>query len=379
MEYVRHGRSVVPLGSIFDDINSAIEFAQKFENKIETQPINELRFTVDEEGYLRIILNDAPYFITIFALKDLCRLLKLPLSFVNKFPPSGLMLENLNENPYLKTDNQPLKLMIWNWDENQVISGILPQEIQHIPIIDFLNTLKTDNVFERAETKPESIIVDGEEIVLYFTLPDEIAQEGFSFTGGFAIHYLPNQASDTYITPFYNMAITSQSGELFDFDFEADKKLRIAKRKKSDFEELTMEFATQYTGEDLGVDYENTIKRGMAARQLSSLKFALLKTLKSRATSIYSYKGIKVETGAIMEKIIPEYKQFLKANKEELKQREKFEANTMLADFYLPLFYNRIFTFQSSSENPYFFVRYRQAIGKIFDKVLEETGDIILT
>ncbi|MEJ2634652.1 MAG: hypothetical protein P8184_05105 [Calditrichia bacterium] len=378
MEYYRHGRTLVPMGGVFDDADSAIQFAAEFETGVRTEQVKSLQFTVNEDGYLNIFIGEEPFFLTYPALKDVCRMLKLPASFINKFPPSGLMLENLNQNPYKKEDAHTIKLITWKWEENQVIAGFLPMEVPHIPIGEYLTTLKDEGVFNRDDAKLDSIVVNGEEVVLYFLLPEEMAQEGFSFNAGYSLHYCPAQTNDTVIYPFYHMAVTTQTGELFDFDFESAKKLHIAKRKKKDFEQVTMELSTQYAGEDLGVDFENNLKRGITARRLSSLKFALLKTLKSRATSIYSYNGIKVETGAIVEEVVPEFKQFVQSHREQLKTKENYETNSMAVDFYLPLFYNRIFTFRSSSENPYFFVRYRRSIGKMFDKILEETGDIIL-
>ncbi len=377
MEYYRHGRSLVPLGQIFEDADNAIQFCQDFEKGVESPPLNNLRFAVDEEGYLNIGIDEQSYFISYFALKDLCRMLKLPISFVNKFPPSKLMLENLNQNPYLLEDGHLIRLITWQWEEKNVITGVLPAEAAYIPLTEYLTTLNDESVFQREATKLESIVITGEEVVQYFLLPEEIAQDGYSFTGGYALHYRPLQMADTIVQPFYRMNVTSPNGEIFDFDFESAKKLHIAGRRKKDFEDVMMELSTEYSGEDIGVDFENTLKRGTAARKISSIKFGLLKALKSRATSIYSYTGHKVEGGAITEEVIPEYKQFLQVHRERLKTQEKFETNNMPADFYLPLYLNRIFTFRSSSENPYFFIRYRRAIGTIFDKILEEASDEI--
>lgn len=378
MEYNRHGRSLIPVGGIFEEPQSALQFVNNFEKDIISEPLQTLQFEVEENGYLTIYLSENLYFITYTALKDLCKLLKLPASFINKFPPSRLMLDNLNRNPYLKEDSQPVKFIIWKWEDQEVIAGILPAGIGHIPTAEFLQLMENANVFHRDNTRLDSLVITGEEIVQYFLLPEEITRDSYSFSGGFALHYSPTRLSDTSIYPFYRMAVTTQQGELFDFDFEATKKLHIVKRRKPDFVEKTIELATEYVGENLGFDIDNNLKRGVVAREIFSVKLALLKHLKSKSTFIYNYHGIKVEPGAVVEEIIPEYKYFLQTNREELKNLEKFEANTKRVDFYLPLFYNRIFTFPASSENGYFFIRYRQAIGKIFDKILEEAGDVLL-
>ncbi len=379
MEYYRHGRTLVPAGSIFDNVDDALNFAKEFEMEPLTEKLNSVRFAVDENGYLNVQIGDAAYYLTYSALKDLCSLLKMPISFINKFPPSRLMLETLNKNPYLTDDSQTVTFLIWKWEEKLVIAGILQHDIVSIPVAGYLEIMKEYDAFSRESTQLDAIVINGDEVVTYFILPNEVAREGFSFYGGFAIHYSPVRATDTNVYPFYRMSVTSRNGELFDFDFESPKKLRVAKRKKKDYQQLTMEFATQYEGEDLGVDFENTLKRGIASRQLSSVKFAISKLLKSRATSAYSYNGVKVESSTVAQEIIPEFKQFVAAHQDMIKQREPYEVNTMQMDFYLPLYFNRMFTFQSSSENPYFFVKYRQTIGKVMNKILEEVGDIVLT
>ncbi len=378
MEYFRHGRTVIPLGGIFDSASDALQFVADAEKEIRHTPINSIRFAIDEEGYLTIQLEENSYFLTYTALKDLCKQLKLPVSFVNKFPPSGLMLENLNQNPYLLEDAHLIHLIIWRWGEKEVIAGILPGEISYISLQNYLGFMQEQGAFSREDIQLDSLVVTGEELVSYFLLSEEVKREGFGFKGGFALHYSSTRAANSFVHPFYRMEIASPSGELFDFDFEVDKNLRLIRRQSNDFEGATLEVAARYEGEDLGVDYETNLKRGLVARNLSSLRFSLLKYLKSKATSTYSYNGMKIEAGAIVEEIIPEYKQFVTAHKEQFKQKEKFEINSMEADFYLPVYFNRLYNFRANLENPYYVIRYRKAISTILEKILEEVGDILL-
>jgi len=378
MEYHRYCRTVVPIGGIFEKVDEALSFVNDFEGEIITEQIKNLRFFVDDEGYLVTEINNRFNYISHSALKDLCRLLKLPASFINKFPISRLILDTLNQNPYLIDDGHMINLILWKWDDREVIAGILPIDTSSISLIDYLNILKEEGVFNREEALIDAIVITGEEIVLYFLLNKEVQRERFGFTGGFSIHYSPTRAVDTIIYPFYRMLVTTSTGEYFDFDFESNKKLHVARRRKRDFEEATLNLSINYLGEDLGIDFETTLKRGIAAREISSLKFSVVKYLKSRASSVYNFAGMKIKSGVIVEEIIPEYKHFVEAHREQLQNREKYEINTMMVDFFLPAYYNRLFTFRSSSENPYYFIRYRQAIGKIFDKILEEIGDIVI-
>jgi len=378
MEYFRHGRTVIPLGGIFDSANDALQFVADVEKGIRSTPVNSLRFSIDDEGYLNIQLDEERYFLTYTALKDLCKQLKLPVSFVNKFPPSGLMLENLNQNPYLLEDTHLIQLIIWRWDEKEVVAGILPSEASYISLQDYLGFMRDQGSFEREDIQLESLVLTGEEFVSYFLFSEDIDREGFGFKGGFALHYSSTRATNSFVHPFYRMEIASPSGELFDFDFEVDKNLRLIRRQSNDFEGATLEVAARYEGEDLGVDYETNLKRGLVARNLSSVRFSLLKYLKSKATSTYNYNGMKVESGAIVEEIIPEFKQFVTAHQDQFKQKEKFEINSMEVDFYLPVYLNRLYNFRANLENPYFVIRYRKAISAIFEKILEEVGDILL-
>ncbi len=376
MEYWRHGRTVIPVGGIYQSNHTAIEEVQEFEEQPCSLPLKEVRFGTNEEGYLTVHLGDDLFFITYPALKTLAKALKLPPAFINKFPPSKLVLDALNNNPYLLDENSLTNFIIWKWNDRRVISGFLPRETASIPLLHFLQMAEDYRKDSAAEL--ESIALTGEETVLYFLLPEEMARDGFAFKSGFALHYSPTLPIDTIISPFYRMSVTSTSGEFFDFDFEAPKKLRVAKRSKSDFESLTLQFATQYQGEDLGVDFETNLKRGIAARQLNEVRFSIWKTLKSLTTSVYNYNGMKVERKTVTDELLPEFTRFLAEHQELLKTKEPFEINSILVDFYLPLLLNRIYTFPPSSESPYFLIRYRRTIGRMFNRILEEMGDVIL-
>ncbi|GAB4339713.1 MAG: hypothetical protein Kow0037_24990 [Calditrichia bacterium] len=379
MEYLRHGRCLVPVGGIYDNLSDAVQGVEELKEEIQVLPLNQLNFQINENSFLTCMINDQPFFWSHAALKELCKLLKVPASFVNKFAVSHLVTDVLNRNPYLTETPVPYRLITWQWEEGSVIVGIMPLELPHIPVSDLIKIMQDENAGQRPGLSIESIVLTGEEVVVYYLMENEMNQDGFTFKPGYSIHYPHAKPTDTAVFPFYQMAITTQQGELFDFDFESSKKVHIAKRKKKDFESVTIELATQYAGEDLGVDFSNTIKKGMLARQLNTIRFALLKTFKSKATSVYGYSGMKVQSGAVIEEIIPEFKQFVHAHEEQIRTQEKYETNTMLVDFYMPVFLNRMFTFRSSMENAYFLLRYRRAIGTLFDKALEEAGDIILS
>lgn len=378
MEYYRFGRTVVPEGGIFDDIVSAMEFAQEIEHEVLTEQIQNLSFTTDDEGTLIVLINNKPHLITLSALKDFCKLLKVPASYINKFPGRTLVLENLNNNPYLVDNSDAIKLVIWQSEEKPVISGILGEGDMGMQLGDYLDILEDSGVFERESTTLDQIVITGEEVVIYFFLPEEMKQERFSFNLGYSIHYSPTRMADTVINPFVKMTVVSNTGEPFDFDFESSKKLRLAKRKKEDFLALTLEFAQDYAGEDLGAYFDEALKFGTISRNLDSVKYALLKHVKSRAMSTYSYSGVKVDGNQVAEEVIPEYNDFYKAHKDELKEMETYAANNLPVNFYLPVFLNRFFTFQANIENPNFLIRYRKAIGNILTKVLDDMGDLVV-
>ncbi len=375
MEYWRHGRTVVALGGIFNTAEKALEFTGEFELDSLNCRTREMRFAVDEEGLLRLEIGEQSYFLSYTALQDLCKLLKVPASFINKFPPSTLMLENLNRNPYLQEENIAVRLNLWKWEEHPVIAGIMLQEIPTIPIKDYLQMQVDYDMFTRNGVETDSIVITGEEVVVYFLLEEEMSDSGFLFRAGYALHFSPTRVMDTVVVPFYRMQVTAPTGEPFDFDFESGKKIRVARRKKKDFLELTNRFATSYNGEDLGIDFNNTLRKGQMCREISSLRFGLVKTLKSRATSIFNYHGMRAEPGLVTEEIIPEYRQFLSANRERLKQMENYEVNRLPVDFYLPLYFNRIFTFPPTAENPYFLLKSRKTTGALLEKLLEEVGE----
>ncbi|RMF55543.1 MAG: hypothetical protein D6748_15125 [Calditrichaeota bacterium] len=378
MEYYRYGRSLVPAGGVFDDAESALEFCNDVEQEVLLEQIQNLSFTLDDEGLLLVLLNNKRHFISHSALKDLCKLLKVPASYINKFPGRHLVLENLNNNPYLIDNSDPIKLVLWKGEEFPVITGVLPGNDPAMPFNEYLSLLIDEDVFEREETSLEQIAVTGEEMVLYFQLPQEITREGFHFKGGYAIHYSATRAVDAEIHPFLNMTIVAPTGEPFDFDYESPRKQHIVKRRKEDFLNKFLELSQFYKGEDLGSSYEEAIKFGTVARSMDSVKYSLLKFFKSKAMSIYNYSGVKVEGNAVAEEIIPEYNEFFFENKENLKEMETYAANNLQVHFYLPVYFNRIFTFQPSIENPYFLIRYRKAIGVALTRVLDEIGDLMV-
>lgn len=378
MDYYRFGRVLVPEGGIFDDIQSALQFADRVEAEPLAEQIQQLSFTTDEEGLLTVLINNKRYFITLSALKELCKLLKVPASYINKFPGRSLVLENLNNNPYLKENADPIKLVIWNHEEQPVIAGVLPGNDPGMSLKAYFELLYDEKVFERESTQLDQIVITGEEAALYFYLTDEITREGFGFNLGYAFHYSPTLSADFVVQPFCKMSVVAPSGEPFDFDFESTKKLHTAKRKKEDFLQKTLELSQTYQGQDLGMYAEEVLKFGTVSRTLDTVKYALLKYFKSRALSIYNYGGVKVDGNEVAQEVIPEYKQFYSANQDDLKQMETYAANNLPVSFYLPVYLNRIFTFQANIENPNFLIRYRKAIGATLNKVLDEVGDVMV-
>lgn len=378
MEYLRFGRTLVPEGGLFDDADTAIDFVSALEQDVLSEQLQDLGFTTDDDGILNVLINNKRFFITNSALKDLCKLLKVPASYINKFPGQALVLKNLNKNPYLLDNAEIVKLVIWESEEFPVIAGVLPGQDPAMSASELLKLMKDEDVFERDNCKLDQIAVTGEELVCYFYLPEELSHEGYGFNLGYAIHYSPVRASDTVVYPFVKMTIVSGNGEPFDFDFESTRKLFIAKRKKEDFLNKTVEMVQTYSGEDLGVYYEEAVKYAMVARNVDTIKYAVLKNFRGRATSTYNYSGFKIDANQVAEETIPEYKEFYTANKEELKSVPTYSANNLPVGFYVPIFLNRIFTMQPNIENANFMVRYRKTIAGVLNKMLDEVGDLVV-
>ena len=93
---------------------------------------------------------------------------------------------------------------------------------------------------------------------------------------------------------------------------------------------------------------------------------------------MYNYNGLKVDGNQVTEEIIPEYLEFYRAHKDELKKMETYAANNMQVSFYLPIYLNRFFTFQANIENANYMIRYRRAIGQVLTKMLDEVGDLVV-
>ena len=378
MEYYRFGRVLIPEGGIFDDVESAIEFVQDVEEGVLLEQVQHLGFTTDEEGIMKVLINNKRYNITLSALKDLCKLLKVPASYINKFPGRDLVLENLNNNPYLLENSDTVKLVIWKHPEHPVIAGVLPGSDAGMLMGEYFEMLQDAGVFERENCQLDQIAITGEETVLYFYLPEELTHERFHFNLGYAMHYSPTTAADFTIYPFTRMTVVSTAGEPFDFDFESTVKLHLVKRKKEDFISELMDLAPNYVGEDLGAHYEEVVKYGTVSRNVDEIRYALLKYLKSRAVSTYNYGGMKVDGNEVSQEVIPEHKEFATANQEQLKTDATYATNNLPVSFYLPLYFNRIFTFPANIETPAFMIRYRRSVGTALNKILDEVGDVMV-
>nr|HQV30839.1 hypothetical protein [Calditrichia bacterium] len=276
MQYYRFGRVVVPEGGLFDDYDSAIAFIESLEEEVISEMVKDLSFTTDADGTLSVLINNKRFFITLSALKDLCKHLKIPAGFINKFPGRDLVLENLNNNPYLKENSDLVKLVIWKGEEQPVIAGVLPGEDPAMSAGEFLSLMNDGQAFERETTKLDQIAFTGEEMVVYFYLPEEMSREGYGFNLGFALHYSATRPVDTFVLPFGKMSVVANTGEPFDFDFETGTKLHVGRRKREDFLDKTIELGQTYIGDDLGVLYEDFTKYGMVARNIDSVKFAIL-------------------------------------------------------------------------------------------------------
>lgn len=382
MNYSRLGRVLIPEGGLFDNFDEAFSFVEEQEMEPLQEQIQNLSFSTDDEGLLNILINNKRYFITLTALKDFCKLLKVPAGYINKFPGSGLILENLNNNPYLKNNSDAIKIILWQGNDQEVdkpvIGGVVEGSDPGLGMREYLSILNDEDLFEREATQLDHIAITGEEMVLYFQLPEEIKRDRFSFKGGYSIHYSSNRATDTAFHPFFYLNLVTGSGEVFDFDFEGTRKLRLFKRKKEDFLTKTIENSYAYLGEDLGLFYEEAIKFATVCGNIDTIRFSILKFLKSKALSTYNYSGVKVDGNTVAEEVIPEFKEFAMANRDQLKEMETYAANNLQVDFFLPIFFNRLFTFQPNIENAHFLVRYRKTIGNCLMKILDEVGDIVV-
>ncbi len=378
MEYFRFGRVLTPEGALFDDAESALEFCRSLESETILEQMQSLSFTTDDEGLLEVLINNKRHNITLPALKDLCKMLKVPASYINKFPGRDLVLENLNNNPYLLDNSETVKIVLWEGENLPVIAGVLPGEDPAMSYGELLSMMNDSGVFRRENCELDQIAFTGEEMALYFYLPESITQERFNFNVGYALHYSGNRAVDTVIHPFCRMTVVAPSGEPFDFDFEGNKKLYIAKRKKEDFLSTTLDLAQHYQGENLGMYYEEALKYGTLSRNLDKVKYAILKYCKSRAVSTYNYSGVKEDPNEVAQEIIPEYRHFTNENKDALKEMEPYAANNLQVDFYLPVYFNRIYTYHANLDSPYFMMRYRKAIGNVLNKILDDLGDLMV-
>lgn len=378
MDYMRFGRSLVAQGGLFDDAQSAIDFCKGIESDVLNEQIQNLSFSTDEEGLLTVLINNKSFHVSHTALKDLCKLLKVPAGYLNKFPGRDLVLENLNSNPYLVDNSDPIRLPVWEGEKHPVIAGVLPGNDPALAFSEYLELMKDEGAFDRETVKLDQIAVTGEELAVYFYLPQEMPHPGFTLQLGYALHYSALRAVDTVVQPFCKMSIVAATGEPFDFDMESAKKLHFAKRRKEDFIHRTLELAQRYGGEDLGAYYEEALKCATVSKNLDSVKYAVLKYFKSRAVSTYNCEGYKVDGNQVVDEVIPEYKEFFGAHKEQFKEMETYAANNLPVNFYLPVFLNRLFTFAPNIENPYFMIRYRRSAGNILNKVLDEVGDVIV-
>jgi len=128
----------------------------------------------------------------------------------------------------------------------------------------------------------------------------------------------------------------------------------------------------------LGEFYQEAEKFALAAKNTGEIKFSLLKFLKAKAVSTYNYGGSRVESSDVIPEVIPEYREFCKANEEVIKVEPSYVSNNLPVNFYFPVFFNRFYSFPPNIESADFFVRYRKSIGLCLLKLMDEVGDIVV-
>lgn len=381
MKFFKLGRTLVPEGVICLNKQDLSVEIDELEEYVFDCAVNDLVFEVDGEGSLLMGISGAldRYYLSYFAMKEFAKYIRWNFSLINKFPGREMVLHSLNQNPYKKDNTERLRIVTWeNRDEDARVVVSITQTLEpRVSPIEMFEALDDAGAFDdNAQSKFESATITGECFTSQFSVKSEtpVQVEGGSIQFGYSF-LLPFNSMPFQIKPTFRL-LFSETEERFEIDVEPRKTLRKVKRSEGDFLGEVVDLLNAYKGNDLGVMFELLAKAMKILSETTETSFGVLKKIKTAAVSAYNYAGNKVDPGEIANAIVPEYVEFMRGNKDRLRDMEPFQQNELRVNIFPPLTLSRLYAFPANMDNPYFFLRSTQKAWSVIEKLLEAHGDI---
>lgn len=332
---------------------------------------------VNDENLLGLEIQGEFVPFSMNGLKTLCKLLKVPASYLNKLISNDLTLKNINENP-LKMGIE-LSTSVWKDDEDtdsRFIAGFSSGSFMNAR--DVVDMIEVSSIMEKNDLELSHWIYTPEWFVINLLQKEvfemEEANHTYTYQLGISIYFSETTDQPFQIVPFYHIRLRLPNGEWMEWDFETKKVLGKAGKKSKSFSGEVQKIISEFDIGRLSEDFLQMKYLVESSDALTEVKFKLLKSLYSAAKSIFTHYTLP-ETGEYVKAdIFPEFDHFKTENKERMKQMEGFQIANLLAPVSLPVIFNRIYYSNLLLENPHFMLRSRSGIYKMMYLAAEEAN-----
>jgi hypothetical protein len=363
MIIAQNNRYYTTTGAIFSDLESVQSYLSS--NPVQYFSINlkSLEFSfLDGLCHLKIGEQRFPFSETGF--KSLCKILKIPASYLNTLVSESLVLENLNTSP-MKIDQEVLVYIRVSDDKTKYISAVSLDEL--FTYDHFLALLERCKFMENHALIFETTTLSNEELVFYALGKETVSFDTFSIQNGVAL--IVSEGLDTGFA-IHEFSRISFQDDSFDF---LGKSLKKISRKEKSYQLAIEDELRQWTGALQHEVYSELHKIVSATIQGTEINFGLLKQIASGIKRTYAFQAGIFDTVNVLIDIMPEFEAIKKDLKEEISELPKFEMNARRIDYFLPKLFSIYENHMLNMETPQFFNRQRRFVYKCLEKYAEQS------
>lgn len=375
------GKTLATLGVQGADIADLRHTIQQIQPEFYHFHLEHQHIQFNEENLLGLEIDGRFIPFSTHALKNLCKLLKVPASYVNKLISNDLTLKNINENPLRM--GVEVGITIWKDDEDPESRFLAGFSLgSSLDSLSFLNMVESSGLMERNNLQIHQWAYLPEELVLHFLQKEvfESADPAFHYTYqlGISMHFGESSDQPFSIHPFYHVRYRLPNGEWMEWDFESRRNLGKANKKSRAFGGEVQKILSEFQIGTLSQDFVLMKTLIEASGGISEIKFKHLKAVAGMVKSIFTHPTLPDTAQFIKTDIFPELDHFVQSNREQMKEMEPFQIANLLVPVSLPLLFNRIYYSPLLLENPHFMTKSAPGIYKIMYLAAEEANPVVV-
>ncbi len=366
------GKVLASRGVVFNGLERTVGFLKE----LEPEPVQLLKrdtlFKVNKEFLLCLSHQGKEYPLSVNALKNVCKILKIPASYINKTASEKLTERILAESP--EREDGQWTLFLWK-DINSgepFVAGV--KEGPLYSNRDFLAAVTQSGILDRNNLEVVQHAVNTDIIAVYALSKEKKAYDlgnKFDYKIGLALFHSETSDQGFVMRPYYEIYSRNALGETLTFDFVSSEALVKIPGKTGVYSQEIAKTLSEFDLGKLSEDFEVTIQLLNAVFEADTISYGLLKKARGFVRRVFNSPGSGDLGKEATAEIIPEYSEFRNERKEQLKEMKPFLANNLTANFHFPLYFHRLYQFPATVEAADSFILSKEVVYKTMAELAE--------